>query len=152
MPPKKGAKNTKKQAKDNQNASLENQNEEETVPQVPQEKPASPKKVAAQTTQNPAQKQPNLQEELKTDDKQASNDVTRKGSQDINKENPDQNSEPVAVIKLNQFNNFPMVAKKSNVISEEEKKRLREMRFAGLNSNANTFEITKVGIFMKNIK
>jgi hypothetical protein len=50
-----------------------------------------------------------------------------------------------SVIKLNQFNNFqPSTSKLTSGPSEEEKKKLREMRFAGKHVAENTFDVSHV--------
>lgn len=142
MPPKKQPKKAPIKPTAVQEASPipqeESEKKEEAQPIQP--KPASPIKET-KPVQNPKASPPKVQPHQEVDQKI---DSVKKNSVDSLGEDKSSNN----VIKLNQFNNF--VAPKPPTqggISEEEKKRLREMRFAGKNTSENTFEIIQVRIF-----
>lgn len=143
MPPKKGAKNQKKGMPEK--PAEEPENTQNVVPN-PEEKPASPKKsLPPQPIQNNQNKPPAVVQQEKTQEENPDFPEEEKEVNETNKENHEQQSANT-MLKLNQFNNFPINAKKpASGMSEEEKKRLRDLRFnSSLNSATNTFEVTKV--------
>lgn len=147
MPPKKGAKNTKKGMKSPEKQIEETVNTE-NVAQIPQEKPISPQNIPpSQSMQSNPNKAPIVQQEQNKEINQEEKPdfSEEKDANETNKENHEQQSGKTT-LKLNQFNNFPVNAKKpASGMSEEEKKRLRDLRFnSSLNSATNTFEVTKV--------
>jgi len=142
MPPKKAAKNTKKAPitpplpphEDPKPIIAESSAKQELqLPPPVQEKPHSPAKEPIKEPANPK----------KTPEKTAE---TVEEKPNPSPEND--NKAVVGVIKLNQFNNFQNVAAAGNKttggISEEEKKKLREMRFAGKSVAENTFDVSHV--------
>ena len=148
MPPKKQAKNQKKPDPVAQEPPVQ----EKPPVNPPQEKPKSPVKdlpIQKETVPTVAIQQPPVKDtpaipvQEITGQKEAGL-LDNTGD----KENTEEKDKAGNVIKLNQFNNFVASNNANNTgkpaMSEEEKKKLREMRFSLKNTTENTFEIVQV--------
>ena len=142
MPPKKTAKNTKK----GQNPSPLPVAEDPKP--VPEEVTLKPEVLLPPPAQQPLKQEKPVspakepEHKAETQEKPAEEKKTEEGELE----------KAASVIKLNQFNNFaagPVGGGKAGGISEEEKKKLREMRFAGKHVAENTFDVSNVnwGVF-----
>lgn len=142
MPPKKTAKNTKKGQNPSPQVAVEDPKPvaEEPKKEVLLPPPAQPQKPQTQEKPPTPAKEPEHKaatiEKPVVEERKQDGEEGEKGTSGN-------------VIKLNQFNNFavanPVTAGgKAATISEEEKKKLREMRFAGKHVAENTFDVSNV--------
>ena len=149
MPPKKTAKNTKKGQNPSPQVAIEDPKpvSEEPKQEVLLPPPAQSQKPQTQEKPPTPAKEPEHKaetiEKLPVEERKQDGEELEKGAAGN-------------LIKLNQFNNFAVAnpvtgGGKAAAISEEEKKKLREMRFAGKHVAENTFDVSNVREFFEGI-